>query len=322
MANRIYAYTVVGKDAEPWERVSGQSRTTGTGLVKVGQTTKRTARERIKQQLGTAYPNLDGVKILLDEPAAREDGTEFSDHDVHAALVKQGIRRPEGEWFEATLDEVRAAINTVRSGVPFDAEAHRLVSDAPGTTGGRGANCGLLREHAGNDRRRRSSSGTPRCASVRPSRPISSPEDGLEADSRPHLQAGGAGRMARRLARPCRLRWLAFHRPRHADRRGRHAASGSDPVVWFASFQDLNGKTAGRRDQGPQRDDPPDRLGLHRPRRVPLRRLARLGPRPLRPDRQGDSRGRGARGPGDRGGPRSHAATLPLPLRHAVPGDH
>lgn len=118
--NRIYAYTVVGKDAEPWERVSGQTRASGTGLIKVGQTTKRSARERIKQQLGTAYPNLDGVEILLDEPAAREDGSEFTDHEVHAALVAAGIRRPEGEWFEATLDEVKAAINQVRSGVPFE----------------------------------------------------------------------------------------------------------------------------------------------------------------------------------------------------------
>jgi len=118
--NRIYAYTVVGRDAEPWERVSGQTRESGTGLIKVGQTTKRTARERIRQQLGTAYPNLDGVEILLDEPAARDDGSEFTDHEVHAALVGEGIRRPEGEWFEATLDEVKAAINKVRSGVPFE----------------------------------------------------------------------------------------------------------------------------------------------------------------------------------------------------------
>ncbi|HET7054214.1 MAG TPA: GIY-YIG nuclease family protein [Solirubrobacterales bacterium] len=120
MSNRIYAYTVVGKDAEPWERISGQTRTSGTGLIKVGQTTRRTARERIKQQLGTAYPNLDGVEILLDEAAAREDGGDFTDHEVHAALVAEGIRRPGGEWFEATLDEVKAAINKVRSGLPFE----------------------------------------------------------------------------------------------------------------------------------------------------------------------------------------------------------
>lgn len=120
MPNRIYAYTVVGKDAEPWERISGQIRTVGTGLIKVGQTTKRSARERIKQQLGTAYPNLEGVDIRLDESATRKDGTEFSDHDVHAALIANGIKRPSGEWFEATLDEVRAAFNTIRSGIPFE----------------------------------------------------------------------------------------------------------------------------------------------------------------------------------------------------------
>ena len=118
--NRIYAYTVVGKNAEPWERISGQTRQTGTGLIKVGETTRRTARERIKEQLGTAYPSLDGVEILLEAPAVREDGSEFTDHEIHAALVGAGIRRPEGEWFEATLDEVKAAINTVRSGVPFE----------------------------------------------------------------------------------------------------------------------------------------------------------------------------------------------------------
>lgn len=120
MPSRIYAYTVVGKDAEPWERISGQTRTVGAGLIKVGQTTKPNARERIKQQLGTAYPNLEGVEILLDEPAARNDANEFTDHDVHAALVANGIKRPGGEWFEATLDEVRAAINTVRAGIPFE----------------------------------------------------------------------------------------------------------------------------------------------------------------------------------------------------------
>ncbi len=121
MNNRIYAYTVVGKDAEPWERVIGQTHIVGEGLIKVGQTTKSSARARIKQQLGTAYPKLDGVKIMLDEPATKADGTEFTDHEVHEALVKAGIRRPGGEWFEATLDEVRAAINRVRLGVPFDA---------------------------------------------------------------------------------------------------------------------------------------------------------------------------------------------------------
>lgn len=119
MSNRIYVYTVVGKDAEPWERTLGSTLVSGFGLVKVGQTTKATARARIKQQLGTAYPELKGVNILLDELAVRKDGSEFSDHDVHAALVAAGVTRIGGEWFEATLEEVRAAIQTVKSGIVY-----------------------------------------------------------------------------------------------------------------------------------------------------------------------------------------------------------
>ncbi len=152
MTNRIYAYTVVGKDAEPWERVSGQTRITGAGLIKVGQTTKRTARERIKQQLGTAYPNLDGVDILLDELAVRDDGSEFSDREVHAALVKAGIRRPEGEWFEATLEEVRAAINTVRSGIPFDAKRTNSFAMRPEQREAVATTAAYFRDHASVDR--------------------------------------------------------------------------------------------------------------------------------------------------------------------------
>ena len=128
MTNRIYAYTVVGKDAEPWQRTAGSKLVDGAGLIKVGQTTKATARERIKEQLGTAYPDLGGVQILLDQPAAKADGAEFTDHDVHRALVAVDIRRPGGEWFEATLDEVKNAIERVRLGKDLD--LHRTQSFA------------------------------------------------------------------------------------------------------------------------------------------------------------------------------------------------
>jgi len=151
VTNRIYAYTVVGKDAEPWERVIGQTRITGEGLIKVGQTTKPSARARIKQQLGTLYPKLDGVEILLDEPAVKDDGTEFTDHKVHEALVKAGIRRPGGEWFEATLDEVRAAINKVKLGVPFDATRTDSFGMRPEQARAVELTARYCRTHAGDD---------------------------------------------------------------------------------------------------------------------------------------------------------------------------
>ena len=120
MSNLIYAYTIAGKDAEPWERTVGMRREAGAGLIKIGETGKAKARTRIRQQLRTAYPNMEGVEILLEEVAERVDGTTFSDHEVHAALVKEGVGCWGGEWFEVTADEVRAAINKVKLGVPFD----------------------------------------------------------------------------------------------------------------------------------------------------------------------------------------------------------
>ena len=66
----------------------GRPASPATGLIKVGQTTKASARERIKQQLGTAYPNLDGVEILLDEPAVRDDGT--SSRTTRSTRARQG----------------------------------------------------------------------------------------------------------------------------------------------------------------------------------------------------------------------------------------
>jgi hypothetical protein len=117
----IYAYSVPGRSDQAWERTTGQTHTTGTGLIKVGETTKATAFERIKQQLNTAYPGLKGVDILLEEEAKRSDGSWFGDRDVHRALVSQGIAK-EQEWFEATLDEVKAAIVSVRNGTAYESQ--------------------------------------------------------------------------------------------------------------------------------------------------------------------------------------------------------
>ena len=45
----------------------------------------------------------------------REDGSAFSDKDVHRHLKAQGVPNPEGEWFECDLDTVKATIHAVRS---------------------------------------------------------------------------------------------------------------------------------------------------------------------------------------------------------------
>ena len=115
---RIYVYTAPGYDTD-WTRTVGSSTVEGHGRLKVGWTGREDPRVRIKEQTGTIYPDGDGITILLDEPAIRADGSSFEDRDVHRVLDGAGVQRS-SEVVEATLDEVRAAIAAVRSGLTYD----------------------------------------------------------------------------------------------------------------------------------------------------------------------------------------------------------
>lgn len=107
---RIYAYTEPQFKTTPWK-----NRRRGCGLIKVGFTTK-SAYERISEQFGTNKPIDNPYEILLDEVAIRNDGTYFTDFDVHKVLEKAGYYRfPNSEWFECTLDEVKEAIFAVKN---------------------------------------------------------------------------------------------------------------------------------------------------------------------------------------------------------------
>jgi len=97
--------------------------TTHVGLVKVGYTVRKSV-DRIHEQLGTA--NIT-PRILLDEPAVRDDGTYFTDHDVHQVLRKSGIINTEKEWFRATLKDVQAALLAIkRSEVNIEQRTQRF----------------------------------------------------------------------------------------------------------------------------------------------------------------------------------------------------
>lgn len=85
-------------------------------LLKVGYTEKD-VEKRVAQQYPTKRP--DGVtpyKIVLTESAMRNDGTCFTDHDVHRMLIKKKVSGVGGEWFRCTADEVKAAIVAVKTG--------------------------------------------------------------------------------------------------------------------------------------------------------------------------------------------------------------
>ena len=117
-AGRIYVYSAPGYDTS-WVRTVGSSTVGGRGRLKVGYTGRPDPRVRIKEQTGTVYPDGDSVVIHLDEPAVRDDGTAFSDHDVHKVLDAAGVQRA-SEVVEATLAEVRAAVAAVRARRSYD----------------------------------------------------------------------------------------------------------------------------------------------------------------------------------------------------------
>lgn len=85
------------------------------GLLKVGYTTVN-AKSRIAQQYPTKKPGSPPYRIVLEEPAMRNDGSVFTDHDVHRMLRLNGIKKPAGEWFSCTVEQVKTAIIAVRTG--------------------------------------------------------------------------------------------------------------------------------------------------------------------------------------------------------------
>lgn len=105
---RIYAYSIVDEAHE--------------GLLKVGQTT-RDVKRRVAEQLRTAA--ITNFRIELDEPAERDDGTIFTDHDVRAALIRRGIENTSLEWMRCTLADVHTVLTELRTGLRFSGTHHQ-----------------------------------------------------------------------------------------------------------------------------------------------------------------------------------------------------
>ncbi len=84
------------------------------GVLKVGYTTVD-VKSRVAQQYPILRPGKPPYKIVLEESAMRSDGTVFTDHDVHRTLRLHGVKNSEGEWFQCTVAQLKAAIIAVRT---------------------------------------------------------------------------------------------------------------------------------------------------------------------------------------------------------------
>lgn len=99
-----------------------------TGLLKIGYTTKN-VEKRVAEQYPTKRP--DGIKpykIVYSESAVREDGTTFTDHDIHKKLKQKNIENVGGEWFRCTIDDVKSAVIAVKNNI--ENEENRTLSFA------------------------------------------------------------------------------------------------------------------------------------------------------------------------------------------------
>lgn len=105
---RIYAYSIA--DAAH------------AGLLKIGQTT-RDVKQRVAEQLRTAA--IRNYRVELDEPAEREDGGSFSDHEVRAALVRKGFESAELEWVRCSVEDVKTVLTELRTGQRFAGTHHQ-----------------------------------------------------------------------------------------------------------------------------------------------------------------------------------------------------
>ena len=91
------------------------------GQLKVGHTT-RDVKQRVAEQLKTA--RIKNYRIELDESAARDDGTVFSDHEVRAALVKKKFENVELEWMRCTVKDVQTVLTELRTGQKLNGTHH------------------------------------------------------------------------------------------------------------------------------------------------------------------------------------------------------
>ena len=78
------------------------------GLLKIGYT-EHSVEERVAEQYPTRRPGELPYKIVFSKSSMREDGTYFTDHDMHKLLRKLGFDNPDGEWFKCSVKDVESA---------------------------------------------------------------------------------------------------------------------------------------------------------------------------------------------------------------------
>ena len=83
------------------------------GLLKIGYTTSN-VEERVKAQFPVLQPTDKPYTIVFSQSSMREDGTSFTDKDIHKYLRKHGFENPNGEWFKCSVEDIFVAFLAVQ----------------------------------------------------------------------------------------------------------------------------------------------------------------------------------------------------------------
>jgi hypothetical protein len=94
--------------------------------IKVGYTTK-TAEERVKQLYLEQHPNVS-YEILLEELAVRHNGTFFTDKEVHKLLNSKKVKHINAEWYECSINEIKACILEIKTEVDNEDNIESIIS--------------------------------------------------------------------------------------------------------------------------------------------------------------------------------------------------
>ena len=84
---------------------------------KVGYTDRK-AEVRVKEAQGVIKPSENSIILEYETSAMREDGSVFTDHDVHRMLMSIHCPCLGGEWYNCSIEQLDRAVCAVRNRLP------------------------------------------------------------------------------------------------------------------------------------------------------------------------------------------------------------
>ena len=117
---QIYVFTSPIYKNQKWK---GSKK--GHGILKIGYTESLDVNDRIKSIFSTKTPEKIPYELLFKTTAIDENGKVFMDHEIHRRLTSKGFQRVNGEWFECTKEDVISTINEIKKGTKFKKIRHQ-----------------------------------------------------------------------------------------------------------------------------------------------------------------------------------------------------